>query len=98
MPPGQETRHRGGSTPDGVVYWGATMCAMTAHEQHQAPWPYLPAQAAADFLGVDVELVEGLAADRLSALRAYKTRGESRAIVWLVNKEDVEALKARMTA
>lgn len=56
------------------------------------PWSYITAKAAAKKLGVSTELINGLAADRRSDLRAVKTEGATGQPVWLVSKSDVAKL------
>ncbi len=65
----------------------------------QAPWPYLRAKEVSQRLGgVDVALLAGLACGRLPALRTVKAFGKSGAVVWLYNRDDVDALALKMGA
>jgi len=58
------------------------------------PFPCVTPKAAAKMLGVDVALVRGLA--RGSKIRSHKTQTSSGAIVLLVSRDDVEALRVKM--
>lgn len=59
-----------------------------------APWPFYRQKAAAELLGVSVELLRGVA--NTPELRAVKVQGRSGADVYLFNRDDVKAMALRL--
>ena len=60
----------------------------------EPPWRWMLAKQAAKRLGVDVDLVNGLAGS--GKLRGARSAGKSGAPVYYVSAEDVDALFAEM--
>lgn len=73
------------------VAWG-----YSGRMTEKPPWPYWTAKAAAKRLGVGIELVQGLA--QSNQIRSQERRGRSGERVWVVNRDDVLALEAKMAS
>lgn len=61
-----------------------------------APWRYLTQKQAAKVIGVDFELLAGVAS--AAGVRVVESEGKSGGRVYLFNAEDIKALQKRMEA
>jgi len=66
-------------------------------ERVDAPWPYYTQRTAAKRLGVDVDFLSGMVGHAHSRLRAVRSATHAGNWITLYNKDDIDALAAKVT-